>query len=253
MRQIYRIVEFLLNKKSILNRVSSRKRRKKNLDFFTGSSPVIEANFVEVSGNYEESCDRNPTRTSRSVTENGEESIEKLQEYLKTSSPEELARIFEELRKLLGNEKCSFGNEREKKQENGRKNRTDRTAGKKERIREISREAFETLSEAACREAKRVKEISKTASEKASRFAAENKDSAREVSEKIFRRLKNSSPEERKLILLLLLQAATLKKPTLKKNPAFSVLLQGLSNPFLNRKEAEELIAGFARLFKRRA
>ena len=243
----------MLKREDILNRVSSRKRRQRTPDFFTGSGPVIEADFVEIPGNFEEN-DRNfPPELACPAATPGEKTIEKLREYLKTSSQEDLIRILEELGKLLESENCNFENQPGKEQGPAREKGTGETAGKKEKIREISRETFKTLSGLACQEAKRMKGFSKTAYEKASGFAAENKVPAREISEKIYLRLKNSGPEERKLILMILLQAAVLKKPGLKKNPAFSVLLRGLGTPSLNRKEVEELIAGFAGLFRRRA
>ncbi len=256
-------VDLLLkNKGDILDRLShagyrvKRKYKKRNTsssDAFIGNIQVINADFVEVK---KELPDELLLGTGKGKRESagGEsadsksadgESVENLVEYLKACSNEELSDVFEELLRIM--ERKGAGSECPKGAGTGPR------GDKKERMGEISKNVFENLSRIASREGSRIKKVSKSATSKASRLAYENKDSVKEVSEKIYCRLRYSSPEERKMILMFLLQVIVLKKPALGKNPAFLLLLQSLSNSILSREEVEKLVKGISKLLKRRA
>lgn len=252
----------LKNKGDIFDRLSNaeyrvkriyKKRNTSSNDALIGNIPVIDADFVEVKIEHSDepligggNDGREPVGEG-SVDGKSEdvESVENLIEYLKTCSSEELSDIFDELLRIM--ERKGAGSECPKGSGTGPR------GGKKERVREISKNVFENLSRIASREGSRIKEVSKSATSKASRVAYENKDSVKEVSGKIYCRLRYSSPEERKMILMFLLQVIILKKPTLGKNPAFLLLLQSLSNSILSREEVEKLVKGISKLLKRRA
>jgi hypothetical protein len=257
----------LKNKGDIFDRLSNaeyrikRKYKKRNAssrDALRGNIQVIDADFVEVKkelpdelllgtgrGNRESVDDEYVAGESADGGSDDGESVANLIEYLKACSNEELSDILEELLRVM--ERKGAGSECPKDAGAGMR------GGKKERVRKISKNIFENLSRVASREGSRIKEASKSAGSKASRLAYENKDSVKEVSGKIYCRLRYSSPEERKTILMFLLQVIILRKPALGKNPAFLLLLQSLSNSILSREEVEKLVKGISKLLKRRA
>jgi len=260
----------LKNKGEILDRLSNasyrikRKNNKRNTSSrgFLGDEPIIDADFVEVKKELPDELLLGPGKDDREAVDRGSadgeskdnrsadgepdegEPVENLIEYLKNCSSEELSAIFDELLRIM--ERKGAGSECPKGAGAGAH------GGKKERVREISKNVFENLSRIASREGSRIKEASKSAGSKASRLAYDNKDSVKEVSERIYCRLRYSSPEERKMILMFLLQIIILKKPTLGKNPAFLLLLQSLSNSILSREDVEKLVKGISKLLKRR-
>ena len=260
----------LKNKEDILDRLShagyriKRKYNKRNTSSrgLLGDDLIIDADFVEMKKELPDELllkagKANSEPIGRESVNGGSkeggskggspedgESVENLIEYLKTCSSEELSAIFDELLRIMerkgAGSKCPRGAG------------TGTRGGKKERVREISQNVFENLSRAALRGGSKIKDVSKSAGSKASRLAHDNKDSVKEASEKIYCRLRYSSPEERKMILMFLVQVIILKKPTLAKNPAFILLLQSLSNSILSREDVEKLVKGISKLLKRR-
>lgn len=250
----------LKNKGEILDSLShagyrfKRKYNKRNTSSsdLLGDDLIIDADFVEMKKELPDELllragkDDSEPVSGESVGDKSKdgEPVENLIEYLKTCSSEELSDIFDELLRIM--ERKGAGSECPKGAGKGTR------GGKTERVRVISQNVFENLSRIASREGSRIKEASKSAGSKASRLAHDNKDSVKEVSEKIYCRLKYSSPDERKMILMFLLQIIVLKKPTLGKNPAFLLLLQSLSNSILSREDVEKLVKGISNLLKRR-
>lgn len=246
----------LKNKVDIFDRLSHAgyriKRRYKtrhtsSSDLF-GTIPIIDADFVEVKKDLPKEFLLGTGKDEYGSAEYGSgdrESAENLLEYLKGCSVDELTDIFEEILRIMGRR----GTENE--YPDGMNGGT--AGGKKKWVKEFSKTTFDNISRVTCRESSRIKEVSKNAASKASRLAAENKDSVREVSGKIYYRLRYSSPEERNLVLMVLLQAVILRKPALSKNPAFKVLLSSVNNPFLNKEDVEGLVKGISRLLRRRA
>lgn len=210
------------NKKSILDKFSFGRtlngkkpeiEKPLSRDFLIGSGPLIDADFVDLdndSGN--EAC---------FAFENDNESIENLIEYLRSRPSEELSEIFVYLSRILEgeNDECEFMGETGE----------DESTGKKESIKEISKNVFGVLSSKACREKERIQNISKNASINASRVAFERKESAKKASSKIYNRVKNSSPAEREFILILL-EIAILRKPSTGRSAALSILSLFLNN-----------------------
>lgn len=235
----------LKNKKDVFGRLSRagyRTRKKTESgkaslrDSLVGKGPFIDADFVEVDGDFEE---EGPGRAGKDYLK----SMEGLREYLKACSAEELNEIFDEILRII--EGDDAGNE-DLKQAYG-----ETRGSKKEKVKEFSRSAFESFSRAASREAVRIKKVSRNASSKASRVVSENKESVKQVSGKIYCRLRSSSPEERKLMLMVLLQIVILRKPVLGKNPAFKILLGYLGNSLLSKEEVRDLIRGISSLLRR--
>ena len=242
-------VTFLLkNKQDIFRRFSnsvyrSRKNSKSGKDLlrdsFIGSHPVIDAEFVEVSGDpsYEEDC---PDDLDSDLLDN-------LREYLRTRSKEEINEIFEEIRKTL--------EERSSKSGFSGIRREGASAHEKIRMKEIPEMAFRTFSKTACSGRDQILKFSKTVSSKASDIASEGKESVKASSKILNEKWSNLSPRDRKLIsdtIIAVIELGLLKNSSKSKKAAFVVLSSVLNHKAPGKKELEEFIDEVSRRLKRR-
>lgn len=165
----------LKNKKGVFERLSDagfRVRKKSesekvlSRESLLGSSPVIDADFVEVDEDFSMDKDSSFKPDSEPIDS---ELLEKLREYLKTRSQEEISEIFEEIHRILESRasKGEFNNSQGKETPyNG-----------KVKIKETLKIAFRICSETASFGKKRIIDVSKVASSKASSIASDGKES----------------------------------------------------------------------------
>lgn len=242
------VIFLLKNKQDIFRRFSnSGCRFRKNpdsgkdslRDSLIGSSPVIDAEFVEVS--------EDPASEETCSDELDSELLENLREYLRTRSKEEITEIFEEIRKTLEERTSKSGFS-----ENFRENTS---ADEKMRIKEIPERAFRTFSKTACLGKDQVVKISKAVSSKASAIASEGKESVKVSSKKLNDRWSNLSPGDRKLIsetIITVIELGLLKKFSRGKKAAFVVLSSIYRHQTPGRRDLEEFIEEVSRHLKRR-
>ncbi|WP_440948908.1 hypothetical protein ACSAZL_19290 [Methanosarcina sp. T3] len=208
-------------------------------DSLMWSCPVIDADFVEVSEASASDEDDSP--------ELDPELIANLREYLRTRSKEEIAEIFEEIRKIL-----------ESRTSGGRFSRDSMggsSAYEKTRMKEIPGRAFRTFTKTASCGKARVINISKTVSSKASTIASEGRESVKVSSKKLNDRWSNLSPNDRKMIsevLITVIEIGLLRNSSRGRRAAFVVLSSIYRHQPPGRKDLEEFIDEVSRRFKRR-
>jgi predicted house-cleaning noncanonical NTP pyrophosphatase (MazG superfamily) len=242
------VIFLLKNKQDIFGRFSkSSYRFRKNpesgkgslRDSLIGSCPVIDAEFVEVSGDSDSE--------EAFSDEMDSELLENLREYLRTRSKEEITEIFEEIRKTL----------EERTSESGfSENRWKGTSSyEKMRMKEIPGRAFRTFSRTACCGKDQIIKFSKVVSSKASSIASEGRESVKASSKILNEKWSNLSPRDRELIsdtIIAVIELGLLKNSTKGKKAAF-VILSGICNHKApGKKDLEEFIDGVSRLLKRR-
>ncbi len=228
---------FRVRKKSKFRKVSSRE------DLF-GSSPIIDADFVEIDETFFHDPDSSTKLNSGSVDP---DLLEGLREYLRTRSQEEISEIFEEVRKILE----SRGSERNFQKESGEEIPINQRA----RIKKISRNAFKVLLETASYGRKQIISVSKVASSKASSIASERKESIMDSSRKLNEKWNNLSPRDRKIIselIVAMIEIGLLKGASRSKQAAFAILSSISRHQTPGRKDLEDFAEGLQKLFKRR-
>lgn len=243
------MIFLLKNKQDIFRRFSNsgyRLRKNPNSgkdslrDSFIGSHPVIDAEFVEVSGD--------PSSEEDCPDELDSELLGNLREYLRTRSKEELTEIFEEIRKTLEDRTSGSGFSEDHWKSS--------SAYEKIRMKEIPGKAFRTFSKTACCGRDQVLKFSKSISSKASEIASEGKESVK-ASSKIFNeKWSNLSPRDRKLIsdtILTVIELGLLRNSTKGKKAAFVVLSSILSHKAPGKRDLEEFIDEASRRLKRRS
>jgi hypothetical protein len=240
---------FLLkNKQDIFRRFSNsgyvfRKNPKSGKDSLRdsliGSCPVIDAEFVEISGDSdsEESCS----------DEMDSELLENLREYLRTRSKEEITEIFEEIRKTLEDRTSESGFS---------DNHWKSTSSyEKMRMKEIPGRAFRTFSQTACCGKDHILKFSKVVSSKASYIASEGRESVKVSSKILNEKWSNLSPRDRELIsdtIIAVIELGLLKNSTKGKKAAFVILSSILNHKTPGKKDMEEFIEEMSRRLKRR-
>lgn len=242
--------DFLLkNKEDIFRRFSNsgyrfRKSPKSGKDSLResliGSCPVIDAEFVEVSGD-SASEELHPDEVDSELLDN-------LREYLRTRSKEEITEIFEEILKTL-EERSSEG----EFSENRWKNTSDY---EKVKMKEIPGRAFRTFSKTACCGKDQILKFSKAVSSKASTIASEGRESVKISSKILNEKWSNLSPRDRKLIsdtILTVIELGLLKNSTRGKKAAFIVLSSIYNHKAPGRRDLEEFIGEVSRRLKRRS
>ncbi|MCC4766984.1 hypothetical protein FXW07_10240 [Methanosarcina sp. DH1] len=251
----------------IRNKSKSRKASSREAIF--GSSPIIDADFVEIDdvevnnvevGNFEVDdvevddieADKEFFSDSNSSHEADSEPIdsdllEKLREYLKTRSEEEILEIFREVRKILE----SRGSENDFRKASGEEIPINQRA----RLKKISQNAFKVFLETASYGRKQIINASKVASSKASTIASEGKESIIDSSKKINEKWNNLSPRDQKIIselIVAMIEIGLLKGASRSKQAAFSVLSSISRRQTPARKDLEDFGEGLQKLFKRR-
>jgi hypothetical protein len=241
----------LKSKKGVFERLSDtgfrikRPQAKKVLshDYLSGSCPIIDADFVEVNE------DPHPNPRSPSESESGSidpDTLEKLKDYLKTRSQEEISEIFEEVHRILENRasKGEFYNNRE--------NATP--CNEKEKITETLKDAFRIFSETAAFGKKRIIHASKIVSSKASSIASDGKESIKISSKTLNEKWNNLSPKDRKIIsevIITAIEIGLLRNSSRGKQAAFAVLSSISRHQTPGKKDLEDFVEGFQRIIKR--
>jgi len=232
---------FRIRSKSESRKISSR-------EAIFGSNPIIDADFVEVDDvEIEEDFFRDPDPSSKSDSGIDSELLEKLKEYLKTRSEEEIFEIFKEVRKILE----SKGSESDFRKTSGEEIPINQRA----RIKKISRNAFKVFMETASHGRKQIISASKAASSKASSMASEGKESIVDSSKKLNEKWNNLSPRDRKIIselIVAMIEIGLLKGASRSKQAAFAVLSSISRRQTPARKDLEDFGEGLQKLFKRR-
>lgn len=243
------MIFLLRNKQDIFRKFSNsdyrfRKNQKSGKDSlrdsFIGSYPVIDAEFVEVS--------EEPFSEDDCPEELDSDLLENLREYLRTRSKEEIAEIFEEIRKTL--------EQRTPRSGFSENLRESAFAYEKLRMKEISGRAFKTISKTACCGRDQLLKFSKTVSSKASDIASEGKESVKVSSKIINEKWSNLSPRDRKLIsdtILTVIELGLLRNSTKGKKAAFVVLSSIYNHKSPGKRDLEEFIDEVSRRFKRRS
>jgi hypothetical protein len=228
---------FRVRKKSKFRKASSR-------ESLLGSSPIVDADFVEVDDDFSHDPNSSSELDSESVDS---ELLEKLREYLKTRSQEEISEIFEEVRKILE----SRGPESDFR----KASREDIPINQKARIKKISKDAFKVFMETASYGKKQIISASKVASLKASSMASEGKESIVDSSKKLNEKWNNLSPRDRKIIselIVAMIEIGLLKGASRSKKAAFAVLSSISRRQTPGRKDLEDFAEGLQKIFKRR-
>lgn len=241
------VIFLLKNKQDIFRRFSnSGYRFRKNPSSGKGSlrdsfigSPVIDAEFVEVSGDpsSEEDC---PDELDSNLLDN-------LREYLRTRSKEEITEIFEEIRKTL--------EDRTSKSEFSENRWEGTSTYEKIRMKEIPGRAFKTFSKTACCGRDQILKFSKTVSSKASDIASEGKESIKASSKILNEKWSNLSPSDRKLIsdtIIAVIELGLLKNSTKGKKAAFVILSSIFNHKAPGKRDMEEFIDEVSKRLKRR-
>ena len=246
-----------LFKESVFDRLSSagfrvRKKYKTrngpSQETLFGSSPIIDADFIEVDAEVDEDFfhppDSSPELNSGSIDP---ELLENLREYLRTRSQEEISEIFEEVRKILE----SRGSESDFR----KTAREEIPINQRARIKKISKDAFRAFLETASYGKKQIISASKIASSKASSIASEKKESVIDSSKKLNEKWNKLSPGDRKIIselLVAMIEIGLLKGASRSKQAAFAVLSSISRHQTPGRKDLEDFTEGLQKLFKRR-
>lgn len=241
------VIFLLKSKQDIFRRFSNsgyrfrknpRSGRDSLRDSFIGSNPVIDAEFVEISGDPSE--EDFPDELDSDLLDN-------LREYLRTRSKEEIDEIFEEIRKTLEDRTSGSG---------FFENRWESAyAYEKTRMKEIPGKAFKTFSRTACCGRDQILKFSKTVSSKASDMASEGKESIKASSKILNEKWGNLSPSDRKLIsdtIIAVIELGLLKNSTKGKKAAFVVLSSIVNHKAPGKKDLEEFIDEVSRRIKRR-
>jgi predicted house-cleaning noncanonical NTP pyrophosphatase (MazG superfamily) len=225
-------------------RKKSKSRNTSSRELLLGSSPIIDANFVEVDEGSSRDPDSSPEKDSGSIDS---ELLENLREYLRTRSQEEISEIFEEVRKIL---------ERRGSESNFRKELGEEIPiNQRARIKDISKNVFKVFLETASYGGKRIISASKTASSIASSIASERKESIVDSSKKLNEKWNNLSPRDRKIItelLVAMIEIALLKGASRSKQAAFAILSSISRHQTPGRNDLEDFTEGLQKLFKRR-
>ena len=265
----------LKSKKGVFDRLSDAgfriKRpepRKVLHDSLLGSCPVMDADFVEISEDSSpDSCyksksgsipnsDSIPSSESAQIFESIDpELLEKLKEYLKTRSHEEISEIFEEIRKILES-RASKGKSKAKSNGEFNNSKGRRMPYKEEvNIRENLKSAFRFCSETASLGVERIISISKIASSTASSIASDGKESIKISSKMLNNKWNDLSPRDRKIIsevIIALIEIGLLRSSSRGKKAAFAILSSISRHQTPGRNDLEEFVEGAQRLFKRR-
>lgn len=234
--------DFRIRKKSKSKKASSR-------ESLFGPSLIIDADFVEVDDvEIDEGFfrDPNPSYEADSGPINSD-LLEKLREYLKTRSEEEISEIFEEVRKILE----SRGSESEFRKASVEEIPINQRA----RLKKISKNAFKVFLETASYRGKQIISASKVASSKASSMASEGKESILDSSKKLNEKWNHLSPRDRKIIselIVAMIEIGLLKGASRSKQAAFAVLSSISRRQTPARKDLEDFGEGLQKLFKRR-
>jgi predicted house-cleaning noncanonical NTP pyrophosphatase (MazG superfamily) len=243
----------LKNKKGVFERLSdagfrvrkkSESERVLSHDSLLGSCPVIDADFVEVGDDFSMDKDSSFKPDSEPIDS---ELLEKLREYLKTRSQEEISEIFEEIHKILESRasESKFNN-------NQRKEIPDK---EKVKIKETLKSAFRICSETASFGKKQIINASKSASLKASSIASERKESLKVSSKKLNDKWSNLSPGDRKIIselIITVIEIGLLKNSSRGKQATFAILSSISRRQTPGRKDLEEFVEGLRGLIRRR-
>lgn len=228
---------FRVGKKSKSRKASSR-------ESLFGSSPIIDADFVEIDEEISHYPDSSSEPDSGPIDS---EILKKLREYLRTRSEEEISEIFEEVRKILENRGYESDFWKASGEEIPRNQRT--------RIKKISKNAFKVILETASYGRKQIISVSKAASSKASSIASEGKESIVDSSKKLNEKWNNLSPRDRKIIsevIVAMIEIGLLKGASRSKKAAFSILSSISRHQTPARKDLEDFGEGLQKLFRRR-
>lgn len=208
-----------------------------------GSSPIIDADFVEI----DEDFSRNPDSSSELGSESiDSETLKNFIEYLRTISREEISEIFEEVRKILE----SRGSESNFRDASGEEIPINQRA----RIKEISKDALKIFLEIASYGRKHIVSASKTASSMASSIASCGKESIMDSSKKFNEKWNNLSPRDRKIIselIIAMIEIGLLKGASRSKRAAFAVMSSISRHQTPARKDLEDFAEGLQKIFKR--
>ncbi len=221
-----------------------KSRRTSSRESLFGSSPIIDADFVEVDEAFFRDPDSSCGPDSGSIEP---ELLEKLREYLRTRSQEEISEIYEEVRKIL---------ESRVYEDNFQKDSGEETpVNHRARIKKISKDAFRIFLETASYGRKCLVSVSKTASSKASFIASESKESIMDSSKKLNEKWNNLSPRDRKIIselIVAMIEIGLLKGASRSKQAAFAILSSISRHQTPGRKDLEDFAEGLQKLFRRR-
>jgi hypothetical protein len=225
-------------------RKKSKSRNTSSRELLLGSSPIIDANFVEVDEGSSGDAGSSSKMDSGSIDS---ETLENLREYLRTRSQEEISEIFEEVRKILERR----GSESNFRHESGEEIPINQRA----RIENMSKNAFKIFLETASYGRKRIISASKAASSIASSIASERKETVVNSSKKLNEKWNNLSPRDRKIItelLVALIEIGLLKGASRSKQAAFAILSSISRHQTPGQKDLEDFTEGVQKLFKRR-
>jgi hypothetical protein len=249
----------LKSKKGVFHRLSDAAFRIKRSEFrklshesLFGSCPVIDADFVEINEDFPPGS----SHKSKSESIPNSESIdpdllEKLREYLKTRSQEEISEIFEEIRKILENRASKGENKGEFNNSRGRRTHYNEEVN----IRENLKSALRFCSETASLGMERIINISKVASSTASSITSGGKESIKISSKMLTDKWNDLSPRDRKIIsevIIALIEIGLLKSSSKGKRAAFAILSSISRRQTPGKNDLEEFVEGTRGLFKRR-
>lgn len=224
-------------------REKSRSRKASSHESLFGSSPIIDADFVEI----DEDFSRNPDSSSELDSESiDSETLKNLREYLRTRSREEISEIFEEVHKILE----SRGSESNFRDASGEEIPINQRA----RIKKISKDALKIFLETASYGRKHIVSASKTASSMASSIAYEGKESIIDSSKKFNKKWNTLSPRDRKIIselIIAMIEIGLLKGASRSKQAAFAVLSNISRHQTPGRKDMEDFAEGLQKILKR--
>jgi len=225
-------------------RIRKKSRKASSRESLFGSSPIIDADFVEADEDFFRDPNSSSELNSGSIDP---ELLEKLREYLRTRSEEEIGEIFEEVRKILE----SRGSESDFRRASGKEIPINQRA----RIKRISKNAFKVFLETASSGRERIVSASKAVSSKASSITSEGKESLVGSSKKLNEKWNNLSPRDRKIIselIVAMIEIGLLKGASRSKQAAFAVLSSISRRQTPARKDLEDFGEGLQKLFKRR-
>jgi len=229
-------------------RIKRTESRRISPDSLFESCSIIDADFVEIGE--DSPLDSSYKSNSESIPNSESidpELLEKLKEYLKTRSQEEISEIFEEIRKILESRasKGEFNNNR----------RRGTPFNEKVNTRENLKNAFKFCSETASLGMERIINVSKAASQTASSLTACGKKSIRVSSKMLNDKWSDLSPRDRKIIsevVIALIEVGLLRSSSKGKRAAFAVLSSLSRRQTPGKNDLEEFVEGVQGLFKRR-
>lgn len=217
-------------------------RKVSSHDYFFGSCPITDADFVEADEDFLPYSYSEPN--SEPIDP---ELLEKFREYLKTRSQEEVSEIVEEINRILERRasKGEFNNSRG----------SETTCNGHVKVKKILRSAFRICSEAVSFGKKRIMNISKVAFSKASSMTSDGKESIKVSSKILNDKWSNLNPTDRKIIselIITMIEIGLLRNSSRGKKAGFAILSSISRHQTPGRKDLEEFVEGFQRLFKRR-